>query len=99
MASHSCPQPSPRVLHAAIARELGEMRQRLELLAETLAGDAIVAQRHIGQLQSFDYLIQHADECIALLERVAAGGDAQDAIGRVRLDAVQDRLRATILEG
>nr|WP_294815823.1 hypothetical protein [uncultured Sphingomonas sp.] len=88
--------PYSAALHGVMAGELREMRDMLERLAEVLVADSHFAACHIEQLQSFDYLIQHADECMNLLERIAAGEDSLGAIGQVRLGAVQDRLRAAL---
>jgi hypothetical protein len=90
--------PFSGVLHSVIAGEIREMRDMLESLAEVLVGDEHFASAYLEQLQSFDYLIQHADECVNLLERIAGGEDSLSAIGHVRLGAVQDRLR-TALKG
>lgn len=88
--------PYSGVLHRVMANELREIRDRLEALAEVLVGDEHFAASYLEQLQSFDYLIQHTDECADLMDRIAAGQDSLEAIGRVRLDAVQDRLRAAL---
>lgn len=88
--------PYSGVLHSVMAGELREMGAMLERLAEVLISDEHVAATYLEQLQSFDYLIQHADECANLLERIAAGEDSLTAIGHVRLAEVQDRLRAAI---
>jgi hypothetical protein len=85
--------PFADALHSVIAGELREMRDRLEKLAEVLVADEQFAHAHIEQLQAFDYLIQHADECAGLLERVVEGQDTLSAIGGVRLAEVQQRLR------
>lgn len=85
--------PYADALHSVIAGELREMRDMLEKLAEVLVADEQFAQAHIEQLQSFDYLIQHTDECAALLERVVEGQDTLSAISGVRLAEVQARLR------
>jgi hypothetical protein len=88
--------PYSSTLHSVIAGELREMRDMLEKLAEVLVGDEHFAASYLEQLQSFDYLIQHADECVNLLERIAGGEDSLTAIGHVRLGAVQDRLRSAL---
>jgi len=88
--------PFSGVLHAVMAGEIREMRDKLEALAEVLVGDEHFAASYLEQLQTFDYLIQHADECVNLLERIAGGEDSLTAIGHVRLGAVQDRLRAAL---
>ncbi len=85
--------PYADALHSVIAGELREMRDMLEKLAEVLVADEQFAVAHIEQLQSFDYLIQHTDECANLLERVAGGEDSLSAISHVRLAEVQERLR------
>ncbi|MBC9032538.1 hypothetical protein IAG41_09055 [Sphingomonas sp. JC676] len=88
--------PFSGVLHAVMAGELREMRDKLEALAEVLVGDEHFAASYLEQLQTFDYLIQHADECVNLLERIAGGEDSLSAISHVRLGAVQDRLRTAL---
>lgn len=88
--------PYSALLHSVIAGELREMREMMEGLAEVLVADAHFAATYLEQLQSFDYLIQHADECVNLLERIAEGEDSLTAIGHVRLHAVQDRLRVAL---
>jgi hypothetical protein len=85
--------PYVDALHSVIAGELREMRDMLERLAEVLVADEQFAHAHMEELQSFDYLIQHTDECAKLLERVAGGDDAMSAISHVRLAEVQQRLR------
>lgn len=88
--------PYADALHGVIARELREMRVMLEKLAEVLVADEQFAHAHIEQLQSFDYLIQHTDECANLLQRIADGEDSLSAINHVRLAEVQDRLREAL---
>ena len=88
--------PFAATLHSVIASELREMRDMLEKLAEVLVADEQFAYAHIEQLQSFDYLIQHADECANLLERIAGGEDSMSAVNHVRLAEVQDRLREAL---
>jgi hypothetical protein len=88
--------PYSIVLHSVMAKEILEIREKLEELAMVLVSDAHFAASYIEQLQTFDYLIQHADECASLLTRIAEGEDARDAIDHVRLGAVQDRLRRAL---
>ena len=90
--------PFSGVLHSVMAGELREMRDKLEALAGVLVADEHFAATYLEQLQTFDYLIQHADECVNLLERIAGGENSLSAISHVRLGAVQDRLR-TALKG
>lgn len=85
--------PYSGALHSVMAGELREIRDMLERLAEVLVADEQFAHAHIEELQSFDYLIQHSDECANLLERIASGEDSLTAIGHVRLAEVQERLR------
>lgn len=88
--------PFASLLHRVIAREIVEMRDKLEALAELLAGDAHFAEHYLEQFQTFDYLVQHADECVNLLTRIADGEGSIEAIGHVRLGAVQERLRIAL---
>ncbi|WP_298675639.1 hypothetical protein [uncultured Sphingomonas sp.] len=89
---------SAAALPRVVATELREIRARLEKLAEVLAGDPALASRYLLEFQDFDYVIQHADECAMLLERVADGEDARAAVCAIRLDAVQVRIRAALGE-
>ncbi|WP_366811046.1 hypothetical protein [Sphingomonas sp.] len=88
--------PFASMLHTVIAGEIREMRDKLEVLSMVLVCDEHFAASYIEQLQTFDYLIQHAEECVNLLERIAGGEDSLSAIGHVRLGAVQDRLRLAL---
>jgi len=88
--------PFSGVLHSVMAGELREMRDKLEALAGVLVADEHFAATYLEQLQTFDYLIQHADECVNLLERIAGGENSLSAISHVRLGAVQDRLRTAL---
>jgi hypothetical protein len=83
-------------LHAALAAELREMRILVEQLAEHLLADEHFVMHHVERLQSFDLLVQHADEAAHLLDRIADGSHVHDAVDAVRLDAVQARLRAAL---
>jgi hypothetical protein len=85
--------PYSSALHSVVAGEIREMRMKLEALAEVLVCDEHFAASYLEQLQDFDYLIQHADECVNLLERIAGGEDSLTAIGHIRLGAVQQRMR------
>jgi len=80
-------------LHAAVAEEMRLVASLLERLAETLIADEAFAARHIDALQTFDLVVQCADESAAVLDRLAQGAGAHDAVAPVRLTAVQDRLR------
>lgn len=89
----------PEVLCGAVAAELRVMARLVDSLAELLIGDEDVALRHSTALQGFDLLAQCAGESAALLERVAAGACPRSAIDAVRLEEVQQRLRAAIGPG
>ncbi|MDB5672052.1 MAG: hypothetical protein JWO25_3011 [Alphaproteobacteria bacterium] len=84
-------------LHAAIAEEIRGMRMLIEQLAEQLTGDERFALHHFEQLQTFDLIVQRADESADLLDRMASGSRVVEAVDAVRLTAVQDRLRAALL--
>lgn len=83
-------------LHAAVAEEMRHVRKLLEQLAEVLASDEHVATNYLEQLQTFDLMIQCTDESAAVLDRLAQGARSHEAIAPVRLEAVQDRLRAAL---
>ncbi|MFV0623224.1 hypothetical protein ACBY01_04320 [Sphingomonas sp. ac-8] len=80
-------------LHAAVAGELRLIGALLERLAETLVGDEHFSAHYLDQLQTFDLIIQCADESASVLDRLSQGVDPYEAIAPVRLTAVQDRLR------
>lgn len=88
--------PGPDALPRVLAAELREISARLDGLAAVLAGDVLLAGRHLSALQTFDYLIQHTDECALSLERFAAGEDARIIVESIRLDAVQQRISAAL---
>ncbi|WP_238475433.1 hypothetical protein [Sphingomonas cavernae] len=83
-------------LCAAVAEEIRGVRAIIEQLAETLVCDERFATDYLDQLQSFDLVIQQADESADLLDRVAQGQTIHEAIDRVRLTVIQERLRAAI---
>ena len=91
--------PLSSILHSVMSRELREIGEKLESLAEVLVGDEHFTVNYLVQLQTFDLLIQHANECAGLLERIAEGADSADAISHVRLGAVQERLRLALIGG
>lgn len=92
----ACYDPLSDMLHGIMAREIREIRERLESLAEVLVGDQHFVTHYLEQLQTFDYVIQHANECSDLLERIAEGEDSLNAIAHIRLGAVQERVRAAL---
>ncbi|WP_010219721.1 hypothetical protein [Sphingomonas sp. PAMC 26621] len=83
-------------LYAAIATEIREVRVLIEHLADTLVSDEAFAMTYMEQLQTFDLVIQRADESADLLDRMASGSRSLDAISKVRLSVVQDRLRSAL---
>lgn len=88
--------PERGALPRVLADELREISARLDGLAALLAGDALFASRYLSELQTFDYLIQHTNECALSLERFAAGEDARVIVDGIRLDAVQQRISAAL---
>ena len=85
-------------LCAAIAVEIREVRSLIDGLATLLAADARFAADYLEQFQTFDLIAQRADESAAVLDRLAAGQSASDAIAPVRLTAVHTRLHAALAE-
>lgn len=91
--------PKTSLLHTAVAAEIRDIRCLLEQLAETLVSDERFAMDYLEQLQTFDLVIQRAEESANLLERIAHGSTCGDAIDQVRLTLVQDRLRNAVEAG
>lgn len=83
-------------LCAAVAHEIRDLRVLIDALAEVLASDEYLAGTYTEQLQAFDLLSQRSQEAADLLERVANGTCAKAAVEQVRLNTVQDRLRAAL---
>jgi hypothetical protein len=83
-------------LCAAVAAEIRGVRDMIEQLADLLVGDTRFATDYLDQFQMFDLMSQQADESANVLDRLAEGRTAEEAIARVRLTAIQDRLRAAI---
>lgn len=88
---------SDAALYGAVAQEIRVARGLLEDLAAVLVADERFVADYMDQLQAFDLIIQHVDESAALLDRVAAGQTVGEAVGRVRLTVVQERLRAALV--
>jgi hypothetical protein len=88
--------PVQAALCAAMATEIRAVRLLIEALAEVLASDERFALDYTQQFQTFDLVIQHVDEGAALLDRMANGEDVDATISLVRLDSMQQRLRAAI---
>ncbi len=83
-------------LIAAIAAELRDVRALIETLADVLVSDENFAMTYMEELQTFDLVIQRADESADLLDRVARGSGSNDAIDGVRLSMVQNKLRSAL---
>ena len=86
-----------RDLHRALADELRDTCGQVEQLAATLALDEELLGRFLVHLQSFDLIAQRIGEGAALLGRLADGGSAEAALACVRLERMQERLRAAIV--
>ncbi len=83
-------------LCAAVAEEIREVRALIESVADVLACDEYLALNYTEQLQSFDLMVQRAQEAADVLERMANGTCSTEAVEQVRLHVVQDRLRAAL---
>ena len=85
-----------RLLKAALAEEIRDVRRMIEEIAEVIVSDERFALEYLDQLQAFDLAIQCADETADLLVRLSAGGCVHEAVEGVRLGTVQARLRAAL---
>jgi hypothetical protein len=88
--------PLLSVLKAALAEELRDVRRLIEQIADILVSDERLAALYLEQLQSFDLIIQRAEESAALLDRIAGGTHPVEAVEGVRLSLLEDRLRAAL---
>jgi nitrogen-specific signal transduction histidine kinase len=84
-------------LCTALADEIRAIRTLVECVADVLVADERFVTDYIEQFQLFDLIVQHADESATLLDRMAEGQSVGEAIERVRLHVVQDRLRAATM--
>lgn len=80
----------------AIAGEMRVARELLEQLAGVLVSDERFVAEYLDQLQAFDLIVQHVDETADLLDRMAGGSNLGEALGQVRLNVMQERLRAAL---
>lgn len=80
----------------AIAQEMRLVCGLLEELAGVIIADERFVLDYVDQLQSFDLIAQHVDESAALLHRLAEGQDFGHSLGQVRLQVMQERLRAVV---
>jgi len=85
-------------LCAAVAIEIRDLGTLIDGLAEVLASDEYLAGTYTEQLQTFDLLSQRSNEAADLLEKVAKGACVTSAVDQVRLNVVQDRLRAALAD-
>lgn len=83
-------------LCAAVAVEIRDVRALIDSLAEVLASDEYLARTYTEQLQSFDLIAQRSEEAAVLLDSVAQGSCMVEAVEHVRLNMVQNRLRAAL---
>jgi hypothetical protein len=90
---HDC-----RGLCGALAEELRDTSRQVEQLAATLALDEQLLDRFLQHLQSFDLIAQRIGEGAALLDRLAGGSSTDAALDSVRLERMQERLRAAIVD-
>jgi hypothetical protein len=86
-------------LYAAIAVEIRDVRALIEQLAEVLVSDERFAMTYMEELQTFDLVIQRADESADLLDRMASGSRSLEALSGVRLSMVQEKLRSALVAG
>ncbi len=88
--------PAETLLLTAVAGEIRAIRALVERIADLLVADARFAVDYMDLFQSFDLIAQCADESASVLDRLAQGLSAEEAIARVRLTAVQQRLGVAI---
>ena len=91
-----CAEDSGRRLCRALADELRDTCGQVEQLAATLALDEELIGRFLVHLQSFDLLAQQIGEGASILEQLASGSSAEAALSQVRLERMQERLRAAV---
>lgn len=83
-------------LFKALAQEIREIRMLMEGIADILVADEALVATYLAELQSFDLAIQRSDESALLLDRLADGSKALDAIKAVRLTYVQSKLASAL---
>lgn len=82
-----------------MAQEIRDVRRLMEGIADILVADETLVMTYLEQLQSFDLAIQRSDESAGILDRLANGAKAVDAIKPVRLTYVHDKLSAALEAG
>lgn len=85
-----------RPLLAALAAEIRDVRTLVEGLADIIVADEALVHRYLTELQAFDLVIQRSDANADVLDRIADGARARDAIRDVRLECVATRLSAAL---
>ena len=85
-------------LCAAVAEEIRGVKTHIERLAELFVADPRFAQDYLDQFQQFDLMAQQAEESARVLDRLAGGQSADEAIAAVRLTAIQHRLRSAVAD-
>ncbi len=83
-------------LCAAVAAEIRMIKILIEQVADLLVADTRFVTEYVDQFQVFDLMAQCADESAAVLDRLAEGRSAEEAIAAVRLTVIQQRLRAAV---
>lgn len=87
-----------RLCHA-LAEELRDTSAQVEQLAATLTMDEEWVTRFMVQLQNFDLIAQRIGESASLLDQLASGSSAKDAVDTVRLERMAERLRGAMSGG
>lgn len=82
---------------SALAGELRDVRHEAERLAELMFGDEQFVMLHLDRLQNLDLLMQRVSEAATLLDRLAEGTCDEAAVGDIRLQSMQERLRTVLL--
>ena len=90
------PQSDHDRLYTAVAAELRLITPVLEQLGMTLVEDEHFVSHYLEQLQAFDLLAQQIEACAEVLDRLASGARSQEAIAKVRLVQVHERLLAAL---
>lgn len=90
-------ETSEASLCLALSHELRVAREMLEALAGVLVADARFVEDHLDQLQAFDRISQYMEESAGVLQRVAEGETAGQAVQKVRLEEMQRRLMPAVV--
>lgn len=85
-----------RSICGALAAELREVREGLDMMAAALIADELVVLKHLGDLQNFDLFTQRIAETADLLDRMAVGIGGTEAVATIRLEQLQKRLLTAV---